>query len=178
MTTRHHLLPHENSAIQALVAFTGFLFWQICYTAPRWENLILRPMHAAGTTTFMALTLLFGFGITNLFHSYAFYFTLANYPGGSTSAGVFKGLQAALVFVAAHWFYCSTDSPGMCFSIAKILSLVVVTFGVILYSIEKKAQNASGTALIPTRSYGTLPTTDILPPKMYITEYGLYGSMN
>jgi hypothetical protein len=155
---RHHLLPHENSAIQAVVAFTGSLLWQVFYTAPRWQELILRPMLANGTTTVRAWTLLLAFGGANLFHSYAFYFTLAHYPGGSTSAGVLKGLQAALVFVAAHWFYCSTDSPGMCFSLPKLFSLVVVTSGVVLYSTDKPRPAATGTDFVPKRSYGALST--------------------
>jgi hypothetical protein len=73
-------------------------------------------------------------------HSVSFYFTVAYYPGGSTSAGVMKGLQAVLVFVAAHLLYCGVDHPvensNMCFSTIKFASLVTVVSGVYLFRAE------------------------------------------
>ena len=47
------------------------------------------------------------------------------------SAGVMKGLQAVLVFVASHLIYCGrTGGTEMCFTTGKFLSLVTVTGGV------------------------------------------------
>lgn len=160
---RQYLLPHENSAIQALVAFSGFLSWQIFYTLPRWAELIDDPMKAAGTGRTEALLVLLAFAGANLFHSYSFYYTLANYPGGSTSAGVLKGLQAALVFILAHWIFCDADNPGMCFSISKLFSLIIVGTGVVLYSWGKPLPAATSLLLIARvqqRPYGAVRTND------------------
>ena len=141
---REKLTVRENAAIQGLVAFLGLLGWQFLYTAGRWEEAIRQPMEAAGTTLVQAGVILCAFALANLLHSFSFYHTLANYPGGSTSAGVMKGLQAVLVFVAAHFLYCgSTGGNGMCFSVPKFLSLVTVVGGVVLFSAATDRSGAS-----------------------------------
>jgi hypothetical protein len=104
------------------------------YTLPRWDTLIGQPMHAAGTSTLQAILLLVTFGLANLLHSVSFFHTLAHYPGGSTSAGVMKGLQAVLVFVVAHVLYCSQRQTDACLSTIKFVSLITVVSGVVLYS--------------------------------------------
>lgn len=125
----------ENSAIQGIVACIGLLVWQLIYTLPRWDDLIRQPAVLAGTTKGQAAVLFLSFSISNLLHSLSFYYTVAFYPGGSTSAGVMKGLQAVLVFVAAHILFCGSDDPNnnMCFSIIKFASLVTVVGGVYLF---------------------------------------------
>jgi hypothetical protein len=141
-TTRDLLSVRENSAIQGVVACSGLLVWQLVYTASRWDLLIRQPMTAAGTTVVQAACILTAFGLANLLHSFSFYHTLAHYPGGSTSAGVMKGLQAVLVFVAAHVLYCSSTNRDMCFSTPKFLSLVTVVGGVVLFSASKDKASA------------------------------------
>jgi hypothetical protein len=138
--TRETLLVHENSAIQGVVACSGLAFWQIVYSSKRWDELIQQPMDRAGTTYAQAIIILSAFGLANLIHSLSFYHTLANYPGGSTSAGLMKGLQAVLVFIAAHFLYCygramNEQQRGMCFSLPKFVSLVTVVGGIVLYSV-------------------------------------------
>jgi hypothetical protein len=130
----HLLSVRENSAIQGSVACGGLLAWQLVYTLPRWDTLIGNPMRAAGTSTLQAILLLVTFGMANLLHSVSFFHTLAHYPGGSTSAGVMKGLQAVLVFVVAHVLYCSQRQTDACLSTIKFLSLISVVSGVVLYS--------------------------------------------
>jgi hypothetical protein len=128
------LSVRENSAIQGSVACGGLLAWQLVYTLPRWDTLIGQPMQAAGTSTLQAILLLVTFGLANLLHSVSFFHTLAHYPGGSTSAGVMKGLQAVLVFVVAHVLYCSQRQTDACLSTIKFVSLITVVSGVVLYS--------------------------------------------
>jgi Nucleotide-sugar transporter len=128
------LSPRQNSAIQGLVASSGFLLWQIFYTLPRWEQLIEDPMKTANTTYSNATLIMLAFSLLNLAHSYSFYHTLKYFPGGSASAGVMKGLQAVLVFVAAHFVFCHQSyGKEMCFSRAKFASLILVVSGVILF---------------------------------------------
>jgi drug/metabolite transporter (DMT)-like permease len=136
MVGAEQLSPRQNAAIQGMVACVGFSLWQIFYTLPRWDKLIRDPMHTAGTSVPEALMIMAGFSLANLIHSFSFYYTLKNYPGGSTSAGVMKGLQAVLVFAVAHIVFCRRQGgKDMCFSMPKFASLVTVVGGVILFNI-------------------------------------------
>jgi drug/metabolite transporter (DMT)-like permease len=126
----------QNCAVQGLVACFSFIVWQMVYTVPRFDDLIWEPAQEAGTTVFYGLQILFCFAVANLIHSITFYHTLRNFPGGSTSAGVMKGLQAVLVFVFTHFAYCGrTGGAEMCFSFAKFLSLITVVGGVVLFGL-------------------------------------------
>jgi hypothetical protein len=75
--------------------------------------------------------------LSNLFHSIAFFVTLKHLAGGTTSAGVLKGLQAVLVFCASSIFLCGRwdgDGGEMCWSASKLVSLAVVLCGIMLYT--------------------------------------------
>jgi hypothetical protein len=129
------LTIRQNSALQGLVACVLLVLWQLVYTVPRWQTLIVTPMNNAHTTKWMATIIMIAFAVANLVHSYSFYHTIRFYKGGSVSAGVMKGLQAVLVFVAAHVLYCGrTGGHEMCFTTGKFLSLVTVTGGVVFFS--------------------------------------------
>lgn len=155
--TRETLSARENSAIQGAVACTGLMVWQIVYTVPRWNALIRLPVQAAGTTTVQAATVLISFGLANLMHSFSFFHTLAHFPGGATSAGVMKGLQAVLVFVAAGMLYCTRSDTDACFSTPKFVSLITVVGGVVLFSASTdQAKAAAGyTSIGNGPEYGT-----------------------
>jgi ABC-type nickel/cobalt efflux system permease component RcnA len=149
-TNRRDLLTVlENSAIQGITACVGLLVWQLIYTIPRWDVLIRQPAVSAETTVAQATILFLSFSICNLLHSVSFYYTVAHYSGGSTSAGVMKGLQAVLVFVAAHLIYCGSGHPiensNMCFSIIKFTSLVTVVSGVWLFRLETMSTKTQAT---------------------------------
>ena len=131
---REQLTFMENSGIQGMVACIGLLFWQMVYTIPHWDELIRQPTQIAGTTFLQAVGILLAFSMANLLHSVSFYYTVAHYPGGATSAGVMKGLQAVLVFVAAHLIYCNRiNDTTMCFTTMKFISLVTVVGGVAIF---------------------------------------------
>jgi hypothetical protein len=136
-STRHRLTYTENSGIQGMVACIGLLLWQIIYTIPRWDELIRQPTLRAGTILLQAIGILLAFSLANLFHSVSFYYTVAHYPGGATSAGIMKGLQAVLVFVAAHYIYCNRNNNNndttMCFTTTKFISLITVVGGVVTF---------------------------------------------
>lgn len=130
-----HLSIRANCAIQGIVAMLAFLLWQLFYTLPRLEPLILTPMADAGTTPLHALTILGTISLANLLHSATFFTTLKHYPGGATSAGVMKGLQAVLVFAASAMILCGRwGGMEMCWSSSKGVSLVVVVCGIMLYA--------------------------------------------
>lgn len=139
----HRLTIRQNCAIQGVVAAFSFLLWQAVYTYPRFEEKIWEPMQDAGSTIAYSSLVLMAFALSNTVHSITFFHTLKRYPGGATSAGVMKGLQAVLVFVFTHWVYCGrTGGEEMCFTQGKFLSLITVTGGVVGYGIatQKRRQ--------------------------------------
>lgn len=130
------LTARQNAGIQGTVACLALGLWQLLYTVPRWEELIEKPMDQAGTTVGVAFVIMASFALANLVHSIAFNNTLKYYPGGATSAGVMKGLQAVLVFVAAHVIYCGRIGGNeMCFSSIKLASLLTVSGGVTVFGV-------------------------------------------
>lgn len=159
---RHFLYPREMTALQSAVACFCLGLWQLVYTWPRWHELVDTPMRIAGTTIWGALRLFLLFACANMLHASTFFFTIAHYPGGSTSAGVFKGLQAVLVFVVAHWMFCDSDTPEMCWSLSKLISLIMVVTGVIIYNAEQrhKPQTEHSTSRART-SYDSISTTTV-----------------
>lgn len=135
---RHHeiISVRANCAIQGLVATAVLLVWQLIYTIPQIQPLILIPMSESQTSPLHALLILSAIAISNLFHSITFFVTLKHLAGGATSAGVLKGLQAILVFCASSVFLCGRWDGGreMCWSASKLVSLAVVLCGIALYT--------------------------------------------
>lgn len=131
---RQYISVRANCAIQGIVATSALLLWQILYTLPRLQSLILDPMAHAGTTPLEALAILFTISLSNLLHGVTFFITLKHFPGGATSAGVLKGLQAVFVFAASSIVLCGRwGGIEMCWSRIKFVSLVVVVCGILLY---------------------------------------------
>lgn len=123
-----------NCAIQGIVASLILLCWQLVYTRPRFEELVWEPVQESRTSWSYAWSILFGFALANFVHSFCFFHTLKHFPGGSTSAGVMKSLQAVLVFIVTSIAFCGKlGGQEMCFSKLKLISLVVVVSGVTLF---------------------------------------------
>ena len=129
-----HLSIRANCSIQGIVAMVVFLLWQGVYTYPNREGLILEPMSKANTSLMDAFVIMCAITLANLVHSVTFYTTLKHFPGGATSAGVLKGLQAVLVFMASSIILCGRwGGVEMCWSGSKFIALVVVVFGILVY---------------------------------------------
>lgn len=129
-----HISIRANCAIQGIVATVVLLLWQIIYTLPRIQELILTPMAEFNTSPLHAIAILLAITIANLLHSVTFYVTLKHFPGGATSAGVLKGLQAVLVFGVGSIVLCGRwGGLEMCWSTVKFGSLVVVVCGILVY---------------------------------------------
>mmetsp|Transcript_4871 Transcript_4871/g.6308 ORF Transcript_4871/g.6308 Transcript_4871/m.6308 type:complete len:382 (+) Transcript_4871:149-1294(+) len=134
--TEQRLSLQMNCSIQGLVACFIYLLWQLIYTRNHFD-LIRIPMKQANTSTTKALVILFSLSLSNLVHATSFFYTLKYYPGGATSAGVMKGLQAVLVFVFSSVVYCRHElliDAEMCFTWMKFISLVVVVSGVLMFA--------------------------------------------
>ncbi|CAJ1959709.1 unnamed protein product [Cylindrotheca closterium] len=139
------LTARQNCAIQNFTAMCFFFVWQVVYTMPRADEKLWQPMEATGTTLPIGISFLILFGAANLIHAISFYHTLKYFPGGATSAGVMKGLQAVLVFVFTHLAFCGRrGGPEMCFTKTKFLSLVTVVSGVIGYGLATNDEKHHG----------------------------------
>jgi len=158
-----------NCSIQTFVAMILNLTWQLTYTRKHFNELILVPMQERNTTPLMAFYILGAIGLANLVHASTFFYTLKHFPGGSTSAGVGKGLQAVLVFVATSALICGRfGGPEMCFSIVKLISLVTVGGGVIIFArgteqvhkteVSRKPQNIMHGSV--NTKYDSIPNRD------------------
>jgi len=145
---RQHISINANCAVQGIVATVVLLIWQIIYTFPHRQSLILDQMAEQHTTPIKAIVILITIALANLLHSVTFYTTLKHFPGGATSAGVLKGLQAVLVFAASAIILCgSIGGLEMCWTREKFISLVIVVFGIMVYGTftEKKKGSSSTT---------------------------------
>lgn len=139
------LTVSQNCAVQGITASFFFLLWQILYTIPNFDEKIMDPMIEAGTTPVRGFILLIVFGMVSFVHSITFYHALRYLPGGSTSAGVVKGLQAVLVFVLTDYVYCGRfGGAEMCFNRTKFVSLIAVTFGVTWYGFATTRKTNKG----------------------------------
>jgi hypothetical protein len=138
-----------NCAIQGLVATILLFIWQLIYTLPNIQQLILTPMTLSNTSPSQAIMILGAITLSNLVHSLTFYVTLKYLPGGATSAGILKGLQAVLVFCFSSIFLCERDDVNdngdkgvvgqsqdemMCWSTNKAISLFIVLCGIASYT--------------------------------------------
>ena len=124
-----------NTSIQTGVAMSTNLVWQLSYTRTHFHELIWVPMQKQHTTPLMAIMILVAIGLTNLVHCTSFFSTLKHFPGGAVSAGVGKGLQAVMVFLATSVLICGRfGGQEMCFSTAKLASLFTVCAGVLLFA--------------------------------------------
>ena len=123
-----------NCAVQGIVAAAFLLAWQFLYTWPRFEELVWEPMQESHSSWTKVSILLLGFSMSNFVHAFCFFHTLKHFPGGSTSAGVMKALQAGLVFVFTSILFCGRlGGQEMCFSQLKLISLMIVAGGVVLF---------------------------------------------
>jgi len=159
----------QNSGFQGAVAALTLGLWQLFFTVPRWDELLGKPARASGTTWVVGLCIMLAFMLANLVHSLTYFHTLKYYPGGATSAGIMKALQAALVFVAAHFLYCLRGIGGreMCFSFPKLISVIIVSTGVGLFGYltelqERQRERGDSVCIPPSPSsskidgYGSL----------------------
>ncbi len=162
------LTVNQNCGIQSTVACTVLGLWQLFYTLPHWQETIAGPMQEANAPLSWVLSLLFVFAFLNWVHSVTFYATLVHFPGGATSAGVMKGLQAVMVFLFTHLAFCGrTGGEEMCFTKPKFISLVTVVGGVISYGVatqqKHKEQNvvtATLTRQSIVKGYESIETHD------------------
>lgn len=121
-------------AVYGSIACSGYFLWQTVYTRRHFAALILEPMQVAGTTYSHMVAILSAIALMSFIHSVTFFHTVKYVPGGSTSAGVLKALQAVLVFAATSMAFCNVfGGQEMCFTVHNGISLCIVVGGVVLF---------------------------------------------
>ena len=99
-------------------------------------------MQAAGTSIGYAIMILLVISLMSAIHSATFFHSVKYLPGGATSAGILKALQAVLVFAATSLSFCVESSPELCFTTDKMMSLCIVVSGVLLFGKATNEMNS------------------------------------
>ena len=134
------VLPEALSVVMGCSGVGVFGLWQLVYTLPRLEELVLQPMAAHGghlceiAITYAVLV------VASLVHAVAFYHLIGGI--GCVTAGVMKGCQATAVFICSHLLFCSSQQ-SQCFTTAKAWSLVLVVVGTTTYALSKRHAESS-----------------------------------
>uniref|UniRef100_A0A7S2UVC2 Sugar phosphate transporter domain-containing protein n=1 Tax=Fibrocapsa japonica TaxID=94617 RepID=A0A7S2UVC2_9STRA len=128
--------PLSASALSFYMGALGLVAWgayTLAYTVPHWDALVAQPVRAAHGSLWVILPAYLALAVVNALHAGAFFQLLGGI--GSVSTGVVKGVQAVTVFAVSHVLYCHLQQ-SQCFSYPKGAALIVVVFGVMLYSLD------------------------------------------
>eukprot|EP00946_MAST-07B_sp_MAST-7B-sp1_P004009 g4009.t1 len=138
----------------AFASFSGFYgsaavaFYIVTMVGPEWQKLVIAPMEAKQTPYYIVCGVYMGLLIMCGAHNVSFVF-LGKNGGGAVVAGVNKAVQTISVFVAsAIWF--GPEHPEQRMTTFKVFALILVVFGVLVYS---AAPNVKGKS--PTRIGGS-----------------------
>jgi len=137
---KNPIAPELLSTIMGGFGFIVFGIWQIVYTLPRADELVVQQIKAHNGSSSVIIGAYGSLIVCNLVHAICFFHLLTF--AGSTTTGILKGVQSVMVFVLSHFAFCSL-SKSQCFSAGKATSLVLVVFGVFLYSNYKKDDEES-----------------------------------
>lgn len=128
------IAPEFLGSFMGCVGVFVFGLWQVFYTFPRFQDLILDEIDAHNGNNTVIISTYIILVIVNLIHGVCFYHLIKSV--GSTTTGILKGVQSVMVFVISHFAFCALQK-SQCFTTAKGASLVVVVFGVSCYSVFK-----------------------------------------
>ena len=145
---RTHAPSAEACALAgSLVNIAAFLIWQLAYTLPRWDALVLRPIaHSPHPLPAAPVALLYAaYSLMVGVHSLAFWKTIGSL--GTVPAALSKGAQQGGIFLLAHLLFCHVD-PTECITNAKKgdvwgamqkpTSFVLCALGCLVYAVVKR----------------------------------------
>lgn len=104
--------------------------WVLFVTLPRWEELVERPMAAAGGNAEAAMLTMGLYTVAHAGHTVLFFNLLGSV--GAVVVGVVQGMRAVGVFASAALLFCARQE-SQCFTVPKALATLVVVTGVVLY---------------------------------------------
>ena len=125
------ITPFRLSSMMGMFGLAVFGFWQVIYTLPRFQVLVVDEIHRHGGVLWVIALSYALLVACSLIHAISFFSLIKRV--GSTTTGVLKGLQSVLTFVLSHYFFCAIQA-SQCFSNTKGISLGLVLLGVFFYS--------------------------------------------
>jgi len=131
--------PFRLSSTMGFFGLAVFGIWQIFYTMPRFQVLVIDEIHKHSGVMLHIVAAYSILVVSSLMHSICFFSLIQRV--GSTTTGVLKGLQSVLVFVLSHYFFCGIQQPMQCFTNTKGISLGLVLFGCFFYSYFSEADD-------------------------------------
>lgn len=129
--TEDPIAPEYMCTLLGLLSGLINISWQIVYTIPRFDHLVVSNIIQHHGSIILILSLYLILIITSLINSSSFYIILRSL--GSASTGILKGVQAVTTFISSHYAFCSIQR-SQCFTPMKGLSLCIVLLGVVMYS--------------------------------------------
>lgn len=107
------------------------LAWQVVYTIPRYQTLIVDEIAAYHGSAYLIVGGYVVLVLSALVHGVSLFSLLGII--GSTSTGLIKAVKSVALFVVSHVAFCSVKE-SQCFTYWKGFSLVVVLVGVFVYT--------------------------------------------
>ena len=145
--------------VGSIVNIVGFGIWQLVYTMPRWQELVVAPVAASSSpaSSTVAVLLYSAFALMVGVHTLAFWKTMGSL--GTVPAAISKGAQQGGTFLLAHLFFCATDAsecmsdsrPGATTwsKVQKPLAFAVCCSGCLVYALVKKVPAGKVGAVTP-----------------------------
>lgn len=156
--------PELLCSISGLIPATFYSFWQLIYTIPHYQTVVLDNIHRAHGSSSTILTCYLLLGVAAFFHSTLFYFLIHHM--GSTSTSVSKILQSLVLFISSHIAFCHPNRKAQCLTTSKGVSFAVVLVGVLLYSLTHAVLESQKSASFVTITSPPTPTPSYKSPML------------
>ncbi|KAG2444385.1 hypothetical protein HXX76_001139 [Chlamydomonas incerta] len=125
-----HAKVATTTSLIGLVATSAF---QLLYTRPRWQEMVLDRMAARGLTWWPVARLYTVFGALFTVHGLVQGVVLQR--SGATAVGIVSACRASAVAVASGVMFCRPEAPQQCLTPATSASAAIVTGGALLWSL-------------------------------------------
>lgn len=144
--------PISPEMLSSVMGFFGVLVygaWQLIYTIPNFDRVVVNEIYSHHGSVAVIIVAFIALVLVNMLHALCFFNVISS--AGATTTGILKGVQTVLVFLSSHFAFCSIQS-SQCFTVAKGVSVVVVSVGVVLYSSFKLPANDPSYIIIPDQA--------------------------
>ncbi|KAG2447117.1 hypothetical protein HYH02_007863 [Chlamydomonas schloesseri] len=140
-----HAKVATTTSLIGLVATSAF---QLAYTRPRWQEMVVQRMAARGLTWWPVVRLYGVFGALFTVHGLVQGVVLQR--SGATAVGIVSACRASAVAVASGFMFCRPEAAQQCLTPATSTSAAIVTGGALLWSLTgpRKPGAASSTASV------------------------------
>lgn len=125
--------------MMGMISFAIFLIWSCLWTIPQRHTLFSTGDDVNPFDLMKVLNILGILFISNFGRSSVYYYIMKN--SGSVSCGVLKAIRIIIVVVGGHVLFSYTDK-SQTITLTKVISSVICSTGVILYSLEKSGWKA------------------------------------